>query len=146
MPLSSSGDVGISVSLEKPNPTLPISSAPPMQQHYNLPMNSYPNQTNQLVAAPAYPSTIMSVPNSVSTLNQFATPPISASMFCLSPNYGSAPISQAAPLASTHVAPMSLPQASSSALDTILAKLREDLHKMFQETFGNEPTVKSRVY
>ena len=146
MPPSSSGYVGVSVSPEKPNPTLPISSAPPMQQHYNLPMNFYPSQTNQLVAAPAYPNPIMSVPNSASTPNYFVTSPMSTSMFCLLPNYVSAPTPQVASLASSQVAPMSLPQASSSTSDPILAKLREDLHKMFQETFGNELKVKSRVY
>lgn len=142
MPPSSSSTVGIS---ENPSSTLPNSSAPPMQQ-YNMPLNFYSSQTNQLVAAPAYPNPIMSVPNSASTPNHFVTPPIGRSMFGLPPNYGSAPIPQVAPLASTHAAPMSLPQASSSTSDPILAKLREDLHKMFLDTFGNEPKVKSRVY
>ena len=67
-------------------------------------------------------------------------------MFGLPPNYVSAPAPQVASLVGTQVAPMPLPQASSSTSDPILAKLREDLHKMFQETFGNEPKVKSRVY
>ena len=43
MPPSSSGTVGIS---ENPSPILPISSAPPMQQQYNMPLNFYPTQTN----------------------------------------------------------------------------------------------------
>ena len=146
MPPSSSGNVGVAVNPEKPNPTLPISSAPPMQQQYNLPMNFYPSQTNQLVAAPAYPNPIMSVPNSASTPNYFVTSPMSTSMFGLPPNYVSAPSPQVALQASTQVAPMPLPQTSSSTPDPILAKLREDLHKMFQETFRNEPKVKSRVY
>ena len=39
MPPSSSGTVGIS---ENPSPTLPISSAPPMQQQYSMPLNFLP--------------------------------------------------------------------------------------------------------
>ena len=78
--------------------------------------------------------------------NHFVTPPMGASIFGLPPNYGSAPIPQVAPIVSTQVAPMSLPQTSSSTSDPVLAKLREDLHKMFLETFGNESKVKSHVY
>ena len=84
IPPSSSGTV---VSPEKINPTLPISSAPPMQQYYNVPMNSYPSQTNQLVTAPTYPNPIMSATNSVPTPNYFATSPVGAGTFCLPPNY-----------------------------------------------------------
>src|ERR1041385_2094030 len=69
IPPSSSGAV---VSQEKINPTLPISSAPPMQQYYNMSMNSYPSQTNQLVTAHTYPNPILSATNSVPTLNYFA--------------------------------------------------------------------------
>ena len=126
------------------NPTLPISSAPPMQQYYNMPMNSYPSQTNQLVTAPTYPNPISSATDSVPTPNYFATSPIGAGTFCLPPNYSSAPIAQVAPIASTQVAP--IPQPSTPTTDPILAKLREDLHKMFQDTFGSEPKVKISVY
>ena len=111
-----------------------------------MPLKFYPTQTNQLVAAATYPNPIMSVPNSASTPNHFITPPIGASMFGLLPNYVSAPIPQVAPLASTQVAPMSLPQTSSSTSDPILSKLMEDLCKTFQEFVGTEPEVKSRVY
>ena len=141
MPPSSSGTF---VSLEKINPTLPISSAPPMQQYYNLPMYSYPSQTNQLVTASTYPNPIMSATNSVPMPNYFATSPVGAGVFCLPPNYGSAPIAQVAPIARAQVSPIS--QASTPTTDPILAKLREDLHKMFQDTFGSEPKVKSSVY
>ena len=106
VPQPSSGNVGVPVTAEIPSPTLPISSAPPMKQQYNMSLNFYPTQTNQLVAAPTYPNPIMSVPNSALTPNHFVTPPIGASMFGLPPNYGSAPIPQVAPIASTQVAPM----------------------------------------
>jgi hypothetical protein len=117
--------------LVNPSSTLPISSAPPMQQQYSMPLNFYPTQTNQLVAAPTYSNPIMSVPNSASTPNHFVTPPIGTSIFGLPPNDVSAPIPQVAPLASTQVAPMSLPQTSSSTSDPILAKLREDCIRCF---------------
>ena len=74
------------VYLKNPTPILPISSAPHMQPQYNMPLNFYPTQTDQLVAAPTYPTPIMNVPNSASTPNHFLTPPIGASMFGLPPN------------------------------------------------------------
>src|SRR4051812_11145289 len=100
-------------------------------------MNSYPSQKNQLVTAPTYPNPILSAINSVPTPNYFATSPIGAGTFCLPPNCSSAPIAQVAPIASIQVDP--IPQASTPTTYHILVKLREDLHKMFQDTFGSEP-------
>src|SRR4051812_2405241 len=78
MPRSSSGNI---VSPEIINPIFPISSAPPMQQYYNMPVNSYPSQTNQLVTAPTYPNPIPSATDSVPTPYYFATSPIGVGTF-----------------------------------------------------------------
>jgi len=131
---SSSGNNGVVASVQNPNMTLPIASAPP------VPMTYYPTQTNQIVATPINP--IMSMTGSVATPNQ--TLPTATTTRPL-PNYGSTYMPQFLPTASNHTLPISLPQASLSTTDDGLANLREEMAKMLRDNFGVE-LPRNRIY
>jgi len=116
----------MSAGVENFSPTLPISSAPP------VPLNSYPSQTNQLVAPPFNPA--MNVPSLVNLTALLGYG--SASPSGLLPNYGttytppSLPTSTV-PTIRNHIHHAPQPHATSLNTSDILANVREEMSRVF---------------
>ena len=114
----------MSAGVENFSPTLPISSVPPVS------LNSYPSQTNQLVAPPFNPA--MNTPNSV---NPTALLGYGSASGLLS-NYGttytppSLPTSTV-PTIRNHIHHAPQPHATSLNTSDILANVREEMSRVF---------------
>jgi len=110
-----------------------------------MPMNFFPGQQAKpgggLMVMPTYPEPIMSIPpfgisaantSMPRSLPQFVSPPM--------------PQLQTTTVTSSPVGPLPQPYAASANMEEALSKMKDDLHKMFVESFGIEPKVRGRTY
>jgi hypothetical protein len=141
-PHPSNSHIGASTSAVNPNTTAPSDlSELPQQPTYGMPMNFFSGQQakpgSELMVMPTYPNPIVSVPSlGVSvpnkTMPQCSTPPM--------------PTSQILNTSNTPINSMPPPRALPTNLGEAMAGLREDIHRMFVESFGVEPKVRGRTY
>jgi hypothetical protein len=136
-PISSIGHVGTSASVENPNTTEPINSSatetPIKQPQFGMPMNFFPGQKTrpggELMVVPTYPEPIMSLPPFGASATNTSIP---RSLPLPMPQL------QTATVTSSPVVPSPPPYVASANMEEALAKMKDDLHKMFVESFGIE--------